>query len=79
MSTSRSAQIHHVIDTILRPLLEMDGGGIDVIDLADDGSSIELRLTGAFRGDPTASLVREHVVDPALRKAVREIVIKYTH
>ncbi len=46
------------MDTILRPLLELDGGGIDVVELAGDGSSIELALTGALRGDPAASLLK---------------------
>lgn len=80
MSTSRRAEIQRVVDTILRPLLEVDGGGVDVVELASDGSSIELVLTGALRGDPSASLVKERVIAPALRKAAAgEISIKYAH
>jgi Fe-S cluster biogenesis protein NfuA len=78
MSTSRRAEVQRVVDTILRPLLEIDGGGIDVVDLAGDGSSIALSLTGALRGDPAASLLKERVIAPALRKAASgEIAIKY--
>lgn len=78
MSTSRREEIQRVVDTILRPLLEVDGGGIDVVDLAVDGSSIELTLTGVLRGDPAAALLKERVIAPALRKAASgEIAIKY--
>ncbi len=77
--TTRRAEIQRVVDTILRPLLEIDGGGLDVVALSDDGSSIEILLTGALRGDPSATLVKDHVIAPALRKAAAgEITIKYT-
>jgi Fe-S cluster biogenesis protein NfuA len=80
MSTSRRDEIQRVVDTILRPLLEVDGGGIDVVELASDGSSIELALTGALRGDPSASLLKERVIEPALRKAAAgPLAIKYVH
>ena len=80
MSTSRRDEIQRVVDTILRPLLEVDGGGIDVVELASDGSSIELVLTGALRGDPAATLLKDRVIGPALRKAAAgAIAIKYLH
>jgi Fe-S cluster biogenesis protein NfuA len=78
MDASRRVEIQRVVETVLRPLLEVDGGGIDVVELAGDGSSIELALTGALRGDPAASLLKERVIAPALRKAAAgHIAIKY--
>ncbi len=58
-----------MLDEILRPLLSADGGDIEVI--AFDGArDVALRLTGAFRGDPGTPYVRDHVVRPALERAL---------
>lgn len=66
-----------MIDEVLRPLLEADGGGIDVISMKDD--ELVLALTGAFRGDPGAPYVQAKIVRPVIEKALgREVRIRWT-
>lgn len=75
---SRKEDIARAIDEILRPLLEADGAGVTVVEIADDGSRITLTLTGALRGDPTAGLVKERIIEPLVRRAASgEVAISY--
>ena len=62
-------ELARVISEILEPLLQADGGGLQVLAHHADAGSLELRLTGAFRGDPSAVYVRASIVKPALEKA----------
>ncbi|MDQ3035488.1 MAG: NifU family protein [Myxococcota bacterium] len=71
------AELERVIDEILRPLLEADGGGLEIIEARDD--ELVLALTGAFRGDPGAPYVQSRIVRPVIVKALgREIRIRWT-
>ncbi|WP_157069034.1 NifU family protein [Sandaracinus amylolyticus] len=73
---SPRADLERMIDEILRPLLEADGGGIELVSF--DGDELVLSLTGAFRGDPGAPYVQQRIVRPAVRKALgRDVKIKY--
>lgn len=75
---SRKSDIARAIDEILRPLLEADGAGVTVVEIADDGSRVSLTLTGSLRGDPAAGLVKEKVIEPVLRRAAAaEVAIAY--
>jgi Fe-S cluster biogenesis protein NfuA len=75
---SRKADIARAIDEILRPLLEADGAGVTVVEIADDGSRVELTLTGSLRGDPSATLVKERVIEPLVRRAAAgDVAIAY--
>ncbi len=67
MSTKRE-QIDAMVDEVLRPLLERDGGGIEVE--AYEGAVLTLRLTGAIAGCPGTPYVKRHVIEPAIRRAV---------
>ena len=65
-----------MLDEVLRPLLEADGGGIEVISL--EGDELVLALTGAFRGDPGAPYVQSRILRPAIVKALgREVRIQW--
>lgn len=75
---SRKSDIARAIDEILKPLLEADGAGLTVVEIADDGSRVSLTLTGSLRGDPAASLVKEKVIEPVLRRAAAaEVAVAY--
>ncbi len=68
--------IERVIEEILTPLLEADGGGIELVSFS--GDEVVLALTGAFRGDPGTTYVQSHVVKPAIAKALsREVRIRW--
>lgn len=72
------AELDRVLDEILRPLLEADGGGLEVVSF--DGDDLVLAFTGAFRGDPGTPYVQARVIKPAISKALgREIRIRYAH
>jgi len=72
---SGKADIERAIDEILRPLLEADGAGVIVNEVAGDGSRVSLTLTGKLRGDPGADLVKEKVIEPLVRRAAGSEVV----
>lgn len=65
--TKREA-IDDVVETLLSPLLEKDGGGIEVV--AFEGSVVTLRLSGALLGCPGTPYVKRGVIEPAVHSAV---------
>lgn len=65
---SKREDIDAMVDEVLRPLLERDGGSIEVA--AFEGSVLTLRLAGAILGCPGTPYVKRHVIEPAIREAV---------
>lgn len=61
-------ELDRVIDEILRPLLEADGGGVEVVSF--DGDELVLALTGVLRGDPGSPYVQAQIVRPAIEKVL---------
>jgi Fe-S cluster biogenesis protein NfuA len=75
---SRKSDIEAAITDVLRPLLEADGAGVTVVEIAEDGSRVSLTLTGALRGDPAAVLIKEKVIEPLVRRAAAgDVAIAY--
>ena len=62
--------VQRVIDEILRPLLENDASGIELIDVSDD--ELRIRVTGRAAFGVGSELVHSGVIEPALRKVVGE-------
>lgn len=65
---SRRERIDEVVTQILAPLLEKDGGGIEVVRF--EGSVLTLRLTGLLLGDPSTAYIKRGVIEPAVRRTV---------
>ena len=61
-------KVEAVIDEVLRPLVEADGGRIEIVDI--DDASVTLRLSGACAGCPGAPYTRTRVIEPALEAAL---------
>ena len=61
-------RIEEVVKTLLQPLLEKDGGGVELV--AFEGSVVTLRLSGAFLGCPGTSYVKRGLIEPAVRSAL---------
>ncbi|QQR91831.1 MAG: NifU family protein [Myxococcales bacterium] len=57
-----------IIDEVVRPLIEIDGGAIQLI--AVDQKSAIVELSKACVGCPGAYYTKEFIVKPALRKAL---------
>lgn len=66
----RGKEIERTIDEVIRPRLQADGGGIELVDIKDD--LVYCRLTGSCRGCKGASQTLLRVVEQNLRKRVDE-------
>ncbi len=57
-----------VVSDVLRPLLEADGGAIDLV--SADEHEVVVRLYGACAGCPGAPYTTAQVVEPVLKRAL---------
>lgn len=68
-------QVQQVIDNEIKPLLEQDGGSIELVNV--DGANIQVRLKGRCASCPTASVTLKHVVQDKLREFVaKELTVE---
>jgi len=56
----------------IRPYIQGDGGDIDLVDVAENGT-VKVRLTGACSGCPHAAMTLKMGVERALREHVPEV------
>jgi Fe-S cluster biogenesis protein NfuA len=56
----------------VRPMLQADGGDIDLISVTDDGK-VTIKLTGACSGCPMSSMTLKMGVERIIKKKVPEI------
>ena len=71
-----SKTIENAVRTILRPLIEADGGTIDFVSAAAD--EVVLRLGGSYGGCPGVPYVKTDVIEPLLRiKAPGDYAVRY--
>lgn len=71
MSTM-TEKVQNVIDAI-RPLLQQDGGDIELVGVAEDTGVVSVRLQGACRGCPGAKMTLKMGVERHLREKVPEV------
>ena len=64
-------KVEAVINEI-RPLLQADGGDIELVDVADDGV-VKVRLRGACAGCPGAQMTLKMAVERRLKQQVPEV------
>ncbi len=64
-------QVEKVLEKI-RPLLQRDGGDIELIDIKDDGV-VQVKLTGACGGCPMSQMTLKMGVEKALKQEVPEV------
>jgi Fe-S cluster biogenesis protein NfuA len=65
-------KVLQVLDQQVRPRLEMDGGGIELVSIEDDGT-VKVRLTGGCHGCPMAGLTMAMAVERTLKAAIPEV------
>lgn len=70
MSEEILKQINEVIDTYIRPSLQMDGGDIEVVDFRDNILSV--RLAGACSCCPHARMTLENAVGDTIHKFISQ-------
>ena len=56
----------------VRPLLESEGGGIDLVDITDDGV-VKVRLTGGCCGCPMSRITLKHGIEAHLKIRVPSV------
>jgi NifU-like protein len=61
-------KVQQVIDNEIKPILEQDGGSIELINV--DGTNVLVELKGRCASCPTASVTLKHVVQDKLREFV---------
>lgn len=69
MSGARD-EVESVIEQHLRPLVEADGGTIELVEL--EGKRVVLRLEGTCAGCPGKPFTLAGVLEPALRRVLGE-------
>ncbi|MFA6133413.1 MAG: NifU family protein [Phycisphaerae bacterium] len=62
-------QVQGVIDQI-RPLLQADGGDIELVDVDEPTGTVSVRLQGACRGCPSAAMTLKMGVERHMKEKV---------
>ena len=65
-------RVKGVIDNI-RPLLQADGGDIELVEVDETNGVVSVRLQGACRGCPSAAMTLKMGVERHLKEKVPEI------
>ena len=66
------ARVQEVIDTI-RPLLQADGGDIELVSVDAEAGKVFVRLQGACKGCPGAAMTLKMGVERHLKEKVPEV------
>lgn len=64
-------QIEQALEKI-RPALERDGGGVELVDVEEDGI-VRVRLTGACGGCPMSQMTLKQGVERIVKQMVPEV------
>ena len=65
-------RVQDVVDKI-RPLLQADGGDIELVDVQEQTGVVKVRLQGACRGCPSAAMTLKMGVERHLKEHVPEV------
>jgi Fe-S cluster biogenesis protein NfuA len=65
-------RVSSVIDRV-RPALEADGGGIELVDVLDDEKVVLVNLTGACHGCPMSTMTVKGYVEQTIVEEIPEI------
>jgi len=56
----------------VRPALQADGGGIELVDVSEDGI-VKVRLQGSCAGCPMSQMTLKNFVEDMLKKNIPEV------
>ena len=57
----------------IRPQLQADGGGVDLVDIEDNGV-VKVKLTGACGGCPMSQMTLKRGIEAHIKKSIPEVV-----
>ena len=66
-------QIRKIIDEKIRPYLEADGGGLELVDFDEATGEVRVRLKGACAGCAGAQMTLSMGVEAALKEEIPEV------
>lgn len=76
--SDRRTEIQKALAELIRPLVEADGGTIELVGFDDD--TVTVKLGDACAGCPGQNLTKAHVIEPVLRRALgTDIHVKIAH
>jgi Fe-S cluster biogenesis protein NfuA len=64
-------KVEAILDKI-RPLLQADGGDVELVDVADDGV-VKVRLQGACMGCPMSTITLQQGIARILKEQIPEV------
>ena len=56
----------------IRPMLERDGGNVELVEVSDDGT-VKVKLTGACAGCPMSTMTLKMGIEKILKQEIPEI------
>jgi Fe-S cluster biogenesis protein NfuA len=65
-------RVNSVIEKV-RPSLEADGGGIELVDVLEDEKVVLVNLTGACHGCPMSTMTIKGFVEKTIKEEIPEI------
>ncbi len=64
--------IEKVLQEEVRPMLSMHGGGVDLVEVTEEGV-VKVRLTGGCAGCPSAQMTLVDVVEKAIKAKLPQV------
>ncbi|HMR05189.1 MAG TPA: NifU family protein [Polyangiaceae bacterium] len=71
-----SGELDRVIRQVLAPLLVTDGGEVYLVEAST--TRVRLHLAGKFAGCPGNTLVKNHVIEPAIHSVAPAALVELT-
>ncbi|MCK4890347.1 MAG: NifU family protein [Candidatus Aminicenantes bacterium] len=65
-------KVENIIEKV-RPALQADGGGIELVDVLEDEGVVLVNLTGACNGCPMSTMTIKGYVEQTIRAEIPEI------
>jgi Fe-S cluster biogenesis protein NfuA len=72
MTEETKTRVRDVLDREVRPMLQADGGDLELVSVGDDGS-VQVRLTGHCAGCPFSAMTMTVGVEKTLKAKVPEV------
>lgn len=64
--------VEKVLNEQVRPMLSMHGGGVELVDVTDEGV-VKVRLTGGCCGCPSAQMTIKGLIEDALKAKLAQV------
>jgi len=68
------SEVEALLDELVRPLIEADGGNLELVSVTED--TVVVRLLGACAGCPGAPYTRSKVIEPVVQRILPKATIK---